>query len=158
MRHSQYSNNQLSIKSVKDCLREKPRFKFQPKPIHLCWLLLSAMAYTEFESKRIEKAVRTFVEKRRTPPHIRSQLDLAFRLTGQSVEIFEIRPRWRGETGELMERPVAKATCVKTQKVWKIFWMRQDLKWHGYPPEPMVETIEEFLSIVNADAHGCFFG
>ncbi|MGH8716972.1 MAG: DUF3024 domain-containing protein [Burkholderiales bacterium] len=30
--------------------------------------------------------------------------------------------------------PVAKATYVKAQDVWKVFWQRADLKWHRYDP------------------------
>lgn len=52
--------------------------------------------FSEFEIKRVEKVVGAFIAKRRPPPHIRKQLDLGFRLKGQSVEIFGIRPVWHG--------------------------------------------------------------
>ncbi len=54
--------------------------------------------------------------------------------------------------------PIAKATYVRTQDVWKVFWKRGDLKWHGYEPAPAVPSIEQFLAIVDADPYGCFFG
>lgn len=114
------------------------------------------MAFDEFTHHRIEKIVGNFVKKRRPPAHIRKELDLAFRVTGQSVEIYEIRPRWQ-HPEETMETPVAKSTYVKNQDVWKIYWMRQDLKWHRYDPLP-VGTIEEFLSEVDADPYHCFWG
>ncbi|HKL26212.1 MAG TPA: DUF3024 domain-containing protein [Desulfuromonadales bacterium] len=57
-----------------------------------------------------------------------------------------------------MESPVAKATYVKIRKIWKIYWMRADLKWHGYQPDPVVQSIEEFLEIVERDEYGCFYG
>lgn len=85
------------------------------------------MAFNELERKRIEKTVGRFIETRRPPPAIRSQLDLGFRLQGQSVELFEIRPVWDNPS-QKMESPVAKATYVKTQNVWKVYWMRADLK------------------------------
>lgn len=116
------------------------------------------MAFSEFETKRLEKVVGTFIDKHRPPPHIRPELDLSFRINRQSVEIFEIRPRWRGEPGETMEHPVAKATFVKTQELWRVFWMRADLKWHSYLPVPRVGTIEKFLALVAEDKHACFFG
>jgi len=87
------------------------------------------MALSEFETKKLEKTVSAFIEQRRPPPHIRPNLDLAYRISGQSVEIFE-----------------------------KIFWMRADLKWHSYPPAPNVGTVERFLSLVGEDKHACFFG
>lgn len=51
------------------------------------------MAFSEFELKRYEKIVGEFIESRRPAPHIRNQVDLAFRIEKQSVEIFEIRGR-----------------------------------------------------------------
>ena len=113
--------------------------------------------FSEFEIKRVEKVVGAFVAKRRPPPHIRKQLDLGFRLKGQSVEIFEIRPVWRGN-GETHESSIAKATYIKTQQIWKLYWKRQDLKWHGYQPLPEVRTIEEVLSEIDADPYACFWG
>ena len=115
------------------------------------------MALSEFEIKRCEKLLGQYVESRRPPVHIRNDLDLAFCIKGQSVEIFEIRPAWRGP-GVKMESSVAKATYVKTRNVWKIYWMRADLKWHGYQPDPEVKSLEEFLEIVERDEYGCFYG
>jgi hypothetical protein len=115
------------------------------------------MALSEFEIKKIEKEVESFVEKRRPPPHIRDELDLGFRVKSQNVEIFEIRPLWR-HPGEKIEQSVAKATYVKTQKVWKVYWQRADLKWHLYDPDPEVKTLQEFLGLVDRDEYACFFG
>jgi hypothetical protein len=116
------------------------------------------MALGEIERARIAKVVGAFVEAHRPPPHIRPELDLCFRLSGQSVEIFEIRPRWRGAPGETMEHAVAKATYIKTRALWKVFWQRADLKWHAYQPVPQVGSIEKFLDLVAEDRHACFFG
>ena len=115
------------------------------------------MAFNELERKRVEKTVHRFIEAHRPPPHIRPKLDLGFRLQGQSVELFEIRPVWDDPSSK-MESPVAKATYVKTQKSWKVYWMRADLKWHGYPPAPEVGTLDAFLALVAEDKHACFFG
>jgi len=115
------------------------------------------MAISEFEIKKCEKELEAFMKVRRPPAHIRNELDLAYKIEDQSVEIFEVRPQWRNPA-EKMEHPVAKATFVKSQKCWKIFWQRSDLKWHGYEPALTVTTFEEFLSLVAEDKHACFFG
>ena len=115
------------------------------------------MALNDIERKRIEKTVDAFVQKRRPAPRIRPQLDIGYRVQGQSVEIFEIRPRWQ-EPEVKMEHPVAKATFVRSQALWKVFWMRADLKWHGYEPLPTVGTIEKFLAAVDKDEYACFWG
>jgi hypothetical protein len=36
--------------------------------------------------------------------------------------------------------------------------MRSDLKWHGYEPNPEVETLSDFLDIIQKDPYGCFWG
>jgi len=115
------------------------------------------MAISEFEEKRCEKEIEKFLDLRRPPLHIRAQLDFGYRIENQSVELFEVRPDWKNSESKT-EIPFAKATYVKKDKIWKIYWQRQDLKWHCYTPAPSVQYFEEFLSIVNEDACACFFG
>jgi hypothetical protein len=115
------------------------------------------MTLSEFEIKRCEKLVAEFVSKRRPPPHIRAQLDLAFRISGQSIEIFELRPDWR-DKAKTLEQAVAKAAYNKRKLNWKVLWQRADLKWHSYQPSPEVASVEEFLNVVQDDEYGCFFG
>ncbi len=115
------------------------------------------MAFHDLERKRIEKTVGAFVEELRPLPHIRPQLDFGYRVTGESIELFEIRPQWNKPEIK-QEQAFAKATLVQTQNKWKIYWKRADLKWHGYEPVPVVLTIDEFLGIVKKDEFGCFFG
>jgi hypothetical protein len=67
------------------------------------------MALSEFERKKCEKLVSEFVKKRRPPAHIRKELDLGFRVKGQSVEIFEIRPMWQ-QPDKTIDKAVAMAT------------------------------------------------
>jgi len=115
------------------------------------------MAFNDLESKRIENAMAAFMAKRRPPPHIRPELDFGYRVSGQSIEIFEIRPQW-DDPAIIHERPFAKATYVSTQNLWKVFWKRSDQKWHGYEPASTVKSIQDFLAVVDADPYGCFFG
>lgn len=111
----------------------------------------------EFDTKRCEKLVAQFIEKRRPPPHVRGEVDLSFRINRQSVEIFEVRPNWL-DRSKLQEHSIAKTTYNKSKRNWKVFWQRADLKWHSYIPYPEVASIEDFLAIVKKDEHGCFFG
>lgn len=57
-----------------------------------------------------------------------------------------------------MEHAVAKATYVKSRKLWRVYWQRADLKWHRYDPTPQVARIEQFLALVSEDKYACFFG
>ena len=115
------------------------------------------MAFTKEETKEIETAVSTFLEQVRPPEHLRNQVDITYRIEGQSVEIIEVRPYWQ-DASRKIETPIAKATYVRTQDCWKIFWQRADMKWHSYDPDSEVDAIETFLALVRADEFHCFWG
>lgn len=115
------------------------------------------MALSEFELKRIEIAMEAFMVKHRPPIKVREKVDIKYRIDMQSVELFEVRPRWNSPQ-DMMESPIAKATFVKTQKLWKVYWMRSNLSWESYESTPTVKVIEGFLDLVSEDQHACFFG
>lgn len=115
------------------------------------------MAISEFEEKRCERELEKFLESKPSPAHIRDELDISYRLENQSVEIFEIRPLWNNPA-EKIETPIAKATFVKSCKIWRIYWQRADLKWHRYDPVPQVKQLEDFLAVIAQDEYACFWG
>jgi hypothetical protein len=115
------------------------------------------MAFSELERARHERTLNAWIDKQRPPPHIRPKLDLAYRIVGQSVEVFEVRPAFQ-KPGATHEGHVAKATWSKRHALWKIYWMRADLKWHRYEPVESAETLGKFLAVVRKDVHACFFG
>ena len=98
-----------------------------------------------------------YLNKTRPPVHLREKLDIGYRIENQSVEIFEIRPAFLNPSLKT-EQLIAKATFVKRSGIWKINWMRADLKWHRYDPIPEVDDLESFLSIIEDDHYSCFFG
>jgi len=113
------------------------------------------MALNELDRRRVEKRLEDFVESRRPPVELRAQLDLDFRLEGQVVDLFEKR---RSLRGHVVETPVARLRYVKSRDVWKLFWMRADLKWHRYPPLPESDRLEVLLREIDEDPNACFFG
>ncbi|MEK7774361.1 MAG: DUF3024 domain-containing protein [Candidatus Zixiibacteriota bacterium] len=115
------------------------------------------MAFTEAEKQEYEAVLTAFIEIRRPREEIRKKLDFGFQIKDQSIEIFEIRPVWDDDS-RIMHSPVAKATFVRSQRHWKVFWMRADLTWHSYPPKPTVRRIHHFLELVDKDTHHCFWG
>lgn len=115
------------------------------------------MAFNEFELRKYQQILDKFIEKIRPPENIRKELDISYKITNQSVEIYEIRPQYDNPKN-IQNIEIAKATYVKTQDIWKIFWMRSDLKWHGYEPNPEVDDLSDFLSIIDEDKYGCFWG
>ena len=137
------------------CVRKKARPFVRPLNLVLCEQL--DMAFSELEHKKYERVVKAYVERHRPPAYLRSKVDLSFRIKGQSVELFEIRPLWN-DPGRKIEEAIAKATYVKARRTWKVYWQRADLKWHCYDPDAEVPTLEKFIEVVERDEYGCFRG
>jgi hypothetical protein len=115
------------------------------------------MAFTETEVKMIRSKMEEFLKENRPPEDLRDKLDLSWRITGQSIDIFEIRPSFF-KPEEKFEDEIARITYVRNKDHWKLFWMMSDMKWHGYDPRPVVPTLSEALLEVKNDSDGCFFG
>jgi len=49
------------------------------------------MAVSEFETKRIEKIMEGYLERTRPPVHIRNELDIAYRIDNQSIELVKFQ-------------------------------------------------------------------
>ena len=115
------------------------------------------MALTEFETALAEVITSEYVAGRRPPEQIRHEVDLAFKIHGQSVVLYEIRPH-PIDSKQRLHLDFAKTTYTRTTKIWKIYWLRANGNWEGYRPCPEVGSLEEFLQIVEDDRHGCFRG
>jgi len=115
------------------------------------------MPIDSLQALDIIEAMENFIERRRPPENLRDQLDLSYRIEGQSIVVFEIRPRFNKPSVKL-ECSIAKTTFVKAKNHWKIFWKRADLKWHSYGPAPTVNSIEEFVKLIEEDKYSCFWG
>jgi hypothetical protein len=115
------------------------------------------MALTfENEIEIIEVMERYLIDSR-PPEEIRNKVDINYKIEQQSIIIFEIRPVWNNPK-EKTEYNIAKATFVKKDNTWKIFWFMSDMKWHNYKPNPKVENLKEFVKTIEEDKHGCFWG
>ncbi|WP_017733060.1 DUF3024 domain-containing protein [Nafulsella turpanensis] len=105
----------------------------------------------------VERQIQKFIESKRPSEEIRSKLDFGYSYKNNAVELYEIRPQWDDES-IIRHHPFAKAKYVKTKNIWKVYWMRSNLKWALYDPLPEVKGVDEFLEAVDQDAHHCFFG
>ncbi len=115
------------------------------------------MKLSEELIEEVKQAAAKYMYYNRPPIEIRDQVDMGYRIEGQSVYLFEIRPGW-DKPDEKHESPIAKTTYVKAKKLWKIYWMRSNLKWYIYEPVPLVLSISDFFDTVNEDEYHCFFG
>lgn len=73
------------------------------------------MAFTKGQIAEIEKAAAKYMYYNRPPLEVRDQLDFAYRIEGQSVYLFEIRPCWDNPEKE-SETSIAKTTYIKSKK------------------------------------------
>lgn len=115
------------------------------------------MAFSEFESGKVEQELCSLIEKLRPPEPIRSQLDITFRMDGQSVILIELRPYWK-DPSQITNHEFAKATYVKDTGNWKVYWRRANGAWERYEPVDAVASLEAWFQLMDEDTHGCFRG
>ncbi len=114
------------------------------------------MAFNEMELKRIDWVVGGLCRKRNRP-ELTDELSLEYYVNRHDVVLFERRPRY-GRLSGVTESPVAKFKYVRTQNEWRLYWMRQDLKWHGYQMMQSSENLSDLVAEVDEDPFCCFFG
>ena len=103
------------------------------------------------------KTVEAYITKRRPPAHMRNEIDLGFKYSKNTFELYETRPSWTNPN-EQMKSSYAKIKYVKTQEEWKLYWMRASGKWESYEPLPKSSNIQAILDCIEADQYGCFYG
>ncbi len=113
------------------------------------------MAISEFEIFKVEKSAKHFCTERNKsyPP---DQLYIDYRLEDQSLFIFEVRPKWDDPKTKI-EIMVAKLTYIKKEKMWKLYWQRQNQKWKLFE-EGTNKDLEVLLTEVWNDSYSCFWG
>src|SRR5437764_14869071 len=116
------------------------------------------MAIDALQTVEMIELLENFVARLRPAEEaVRKKLDFGYNIEDQTLIPFEIRPDWlRPEI--IREHPFAKVTYVKKSGIWKIYWLRANLKWYPYDPNPRVKSLKKFVDIVERDDHGCFFG
>jgi len=104
----------------------------------------------------IESYVKQYCGKRNIP-EVYDKLHLEHEIDNQSIILLEVRPHWQ-DPSRLILSAFAKMTFVRSSKKWKLYWMRQDLKWHPYDPFLESQSYVTLLEVIDQDRHGCFYG
>src|SRR5688572_14812191 len=102
------------------------------------------MAIDNLQVLDIIEEMEGFLERKRPPENMRHQVDLGYKIEDQSIIVHEIRPLWE-DSAKIIYPELAKATFVKTEDHWRIFWMREKKEWAPYDPLPIVKTVWEFV-------------
>jgi hypothetical protein len=90
-------------------------------------------------------------------PAVQAQLRIDYRVEGRAIVLFESRPRF-SKPEEWGDDPVAKFRYVASRRVWQLFCMHRDLKWHHYELLPESKSLAELVDEVRRDPSGIFWG
>ena len=88
---------------------------------------------------------------------MRDKVDLAYTFEKNTLEVFELRAHWKNPE-EKTKVSIAKVRYVKTQNVWKLYWMRASGKWEAYPEMPEASHLKTRLETIDEDRKHCFWG
>jgi hypothetical protein len=79
------------------------------------------MAFTEIEIAAHTLLIEElFWSHRRPPLHLRNKVREGQRFTGNTIELFLVRPAFN-RPGEHTEEAIAKVQYVRTRNVWRLF-------------------------------------
>ena len=93
--------------------------------------------------------------------YILSKLDrfghekLPFQIIKEKQSYILGHKRKRFSDGSEFLDKACKITHVKNRHLWKLYWMRADLKWHLYGE---YQNLGDLLEEVKNDPKGCFWG
>ncbi len=114
------------------------------------------MAFSELELQMIEASVGALC-RRRSPAELRDKLRLVYEVDGHSITVSEERSDWR-EPKQRRRTPVARLRYTRTTRLWTLYWMRRDLRWHAYEGAAPRRDLRILVEAVDADEYGAFFG
>ena len=114
------------------------------------------MVISEFEIFKIKKLAKEFCSAR-NKNFSTDQMYTNYKLEDQTLFIFEVRPKWNDPSVKI-EIMVAKLSYFKKEKLWKLYWQRQNMKWKLYEPSPNNTSLEPLLTELSSDPHACFWG
>ena len=114
------------------------------------------MGFSQFELKYIETVVGKLC-KGRSPSHLSDQLRAVYVVEEDEVTVYEERPHWNNPR-EWTSSGIAKFKYNRKQNVWKLYSMKQNLKWSPYEPLPESTRIDRLVVEVDKDPNGAFFG
>ena len=115
------------------------------------------MAFSEHERAANHAALKWFLARRSPSEHIRAQLDFGYAIVGHIVDVQGIRPGWQDKS-ITRQRAFARVRSVRAKDHWRLYWMRANLKWRLYEPQPLHDSLQEALAVIDDDRYGCFFG
>jgi hypothetical protein len=91
------------------------------------------------------------------PPHAAHAVRVGVRFERNAVILFQEFPRF-DDHSRWIEHAVAKFVYVKSARVWRLYCLLRDLKWHLYEPFPEAPDLASLVEQVRRDPTGIFWG
>jgi hypothetical protein len=104
------------------------------------------MAIPDSEMRRTLKAVGAFLEKRRRVSA--SEPSLRANISNSEVVILASEVD-SDDDRKSREYPVARIRWFNSRKIWRLFWVGDDRKWHAYYSYPEAARIATHLRTVD---------
>ncbi len=107
------------------------------------------MPISEIENHKAEKVLQKYCADR-TKPDLQHLLEIVYRIEGNYAYIAERRPLWDNPT-EYRNYDVAKLRFLVKDRLWNLYWLDRNLKWHIYGDCSPSPDIGDLLSVVDED-------
>ena len=105
----------------------------------------------------VEKKVGEYC-KRKVPAHVLDQVNVSYKIRGNTVTIFENRAPWRHEWKEWTSMPVAQIRYDNNTGKWTLYYADRNDKWHDYIGKNPTKNIDKILQEIDEDPTGIFWG
>jgi len=114
------------------------------------------VAIPELELARVRKRLDRFCD--RVPPHARNEISYHWKARGNQITLFERRPAWRGEPGEVTDLSFARFQFDPGAHVWTLKWSDRNGRFHPYDGFEGLRSFDALVDEVDADPTCIFFG
>lgn len=87
-----------------------------------------------------------------------NELNLSYKIRGNSVTIFENREPWHHDMKEWTSLPVAQMRHDDKSGEWTLYCADRNDKWHQYPDFDRTRNIDAIIVEIDRDPKGIFWG
>jgi hypothetical protein len=105
---------------------------------------------------QVETELQTFCDNR-VPPDVRDKVNLTFDFRGNSLTLFENRPR-SNDPSQWTHMAIAQFRFDPSTGQWTLYCADRNSKWHKYLDVEPTSRFDTLLEEVNKDPTGIFFG
>ena len=114
------------------------------------------MVLPEIERYRVERLLSAFCAQR-SPPRLRDQVRVGFRIRGAKVLVYEARPAFM-EPGQWVEIKAAQFEYNPDTKRWTLYCFDRNSRRRPYYEADENQSFEYLLTEVADDPTGIFWG